>query len=462
MLSRLQRSFKDTMRLFNRRVSFAPRFEDFQYRTISPNEMPQVMRRHIVTGAMGATYGTLTTGMYLVAFGNAIGVSIEQWGILTAVCSFAIAFQLVSAYWAARVGYRRLIWFVLETTSRLLRATALGLAFLFLKWGHSGTAALSMILLLSLGSFFAAAATPPWYSWLADIIPEKVHGSFMGRRDAWISLGVIGIALPASYGFDRVLPDFKAQVLAIIFGVGFLLGMIDLVLHRTIPEPPAARQPDGSFRKAVLAPLLDRDYRSWLVFTTCWNFAMFLGGALATIYFVDNLRIRDNFLGGSIVLIAVPLIGTMLTSKWSGSLVDRLGVRRVLAVSYFFWGILPIFWIVATPGTALFWLTVSSAFGGAACSAGVNASNKLILRVPPRSQRAMYLAVTACLNNVAGGIASLMAGYFLAGLGDRHWFLWGKDFVPFDLLFALSFILRLASWLLIFRLPTPRFDDGKR
>jgi hypothetical protein len=72
------------------------------------------------------------------------------------------------------------------------------------------------------------------------------------------------------------------------------------------------------------------------------------------------------------------------------------------------------------------------------------------------------MAVTACLNNAAGGVAALIAGYFLAGMGDRHWFLWGKDFVPFDLLFAISFVLRLASWLLIFRLPTPGFDTGKR
>ena len=56
------------------------------------------MRRHILTGAMGTIYGVLTTGMYLVAFGNAIGVSIQRWGILmnTAICSFAIAFQLIS------------------------------------------------------------------------------------------------------------------------------------------------------------------------------------------------------------------------------------------------------------------------------------------------------------------------------------------------------------------------------
>ena len=419
------------------------------------------MRRHILTGTMGTTYGILTTGMFLVAFGDAIGVSITQWGILTALCSFAIAFQLVSAFWSARVGYRRPMWFLLETTSRLLRGCGLLLAFLLFVHGHAALAGAVMIVLLSMGSFFAAASIPPWYSWLADIIPEKEHGSFMGRRDVWISLGTICVAVPASYGLDRVAPEYKVHAFMVVFGIGFLVGMLDLFLHRIIPEPEAARKPGGVFLQEILAPLRNREYRPWLLFTTTWYFAMFLGGALATIYFVEDLRIRDNFLGGAIVLVAVPYLGMMLTSRWSGMLVDRIGVRRVLIVSHFFWGILPLFWIVATPATALFWLAVNSAFGGAAASAATNASNKLILRVPPRNQRAMYMAVTACLNNVSGGIASLIAGYFLAFLHGHTWTIWGREYVPFHLLFLISLFMRMAAWLLVFRVRRPNFDADK-
>ena len=450
------------MRLFKRQVLLAPRAEDFRYGQIAPHELPRIMRRHILTGTMGTLYGVLTTGMFLVAFGNAIGVSIEQWGILTAICSFAIAFQLVSAYWGARVGYRRLIWYVLEISSRLIRGSGLLVALAFFLWWGSHWAPLAMISFLCVGSFFAAAATPVWYSWLADIIPEKVHGRFMGRRDMWISIGTIVVLIPCSYYLDVTPDDFIVPALAAVFCVGLVLGIIDMGMHRVIPEPPAARKSDGTFREQILAPLANRDFRFWLFFTIVWNFAMFLGGSLCTVYFLDNLGIRKNFLGGAIALIAVPYIGTMITSLWSGALVDRIGVKRVLIASHFCWAILPAFWIVATPATALFWLTVSSALGGAGCSAAVNAANKYILRVPPRSQRAMYLAVTACLNNFSGGIASLIAGYFLAGLAGRHWMFLGKDWVPFELLFVISFVLRLASWSLLFRLKPPQFDQQER
>ena len=445
----------------NHKFPLAPGAKDFRYSTIYPHDLPPVMRRHIVTGAMGTIYGTLTTGMFLIAWGDRIGVTIVQWGILGAISSFAISMQLVSAFGAARLGYRRLIWFVLEFINRSLRASALCLAFYFFHQGYEALAASLMILVFCIAAFFSAASIPPWYSWLADIIPEKIHGKFMGRRDAWISLATLIVVLPAGYGLDAVADEYKLSVLEIIFAVGILLGMVDLFLHRIIPEPAPQRETQGRFLQQVLAPLRDPEYRPWLVFTTCWSFAVFLGGALATVFFVNDLGIKHNFLGGAVVLIVVPLVGTLLTARWSGILIDRLGVKRMLIGSHFCWAILPMFWVVAVPKTALLWLAISSFIGGSSVSAAVNSSNKFMTRVPPPSQRAMYIAVTACINNIAGGIATLFAGYFLQGLEGFHWSLGGKELIPFHILFIVSFALRLASWVLLFRIKTPKFDTGK-
>jgi len=266
------------------------------------------------------------------------------------------------------------------------------------------------------------------------------------------------VVVPACYAIDAAPVDLKAHVLTLVFGLGILLGMIDLFMHRQIPEPPAARYEDAGLWEQIMAPLRDPEYRPWLIFSTCWNFAMMLGAALATVFFVDDLHIRDNYLGGSIVLIAVPLAATMLTSRWSGLLVDRLGVRIMVWFSYFSWSLIPLFWIVATPKTALFWLSISSIFGGAGVSAAVNAGNKLMTRLPPRNQRAMYIAVTACVSNLAAGLASLIAGYALAGIGEQHWNILGKDYTGFHLIFALSLALRLSTWLFAYKIKTPRFD----
>lgn len=48
------------------------------------------MRKHIVTGAMGTIYFFLLTGMYLVAFGNDLGMNYWHWGVLAAGASFLL------------------------------------------------------------------------------------------------------------------------------------------------------------------------------------------------------------------------------------------------------------------------------------------------------------------------------------------------------------------------------------
>ena len=447
-----------------RSLPIAPSRKDFQYRDILPHELPHVMTRHIVTGAMGTIYGNLTvpTGMFVVAFGNIIGVTIKQWGILSAIYSFTLMIQLVAAYWSSRLGYRRLMWFLLETTSRLIRGIGIGLAFLLFLWGHALAAAWVMILLMSIGMLFSAGGNVPWMSWLADIIPEKVHGSFMGRRDAWISVATICVCVPLGLTYDMVPQTLRLHSLVVILGIGVLIGMIDLFLHRIIPEPRMTRKTEGTFWHEVLTPLRNPEFRYWLVFVFLYNFALFLGGALATIYFVENLQIKNNLLGGSIVLIAVPLIGMMAVSRWSGRLIDRLGVRIVLIVSYFFLTLFPVFWIVATPQTALIWLTIASFVSGAATAASTNAGNKLVLRMPQRGERGMYVALNAFMTNTAAGAASLIAGYFLSWQHAAHWSLPFKDCTAFELLFAISIVLRLVAWLLLFPMKKPAFDTRKR
>ncbi len=446
----------------NRKFSLFPGPKDFRYRDIPPHELPEVLTLHIATGALGNTYFNLTTGMFLVAFGNAIGVSILEWGIFSAVSCFAVSIQLLSAFMAARYGYRRVIWYLSETTNRIMRGTAFALAFALFQYGHAAMAAAVLITLLCLASFFAAASAAPWFSWLADIVPEHIHGSFMGRRDAWMALVTLSIVLPASYGLDSVYDDFKPNVLVIIFAVGILLGVIDLIFHRHIPEPRLRGRTEGQFLPLVLAPWRNPEYRPWLIFSMLWNFSVMLAAGLCTVYFVEDLRIRDNFVGGSIVLIVLPLVGTLLTSAWSGMFIDRVGVKRVLIFAHLLWAVLPLFWVIATPANAIVWLGITFGVGGACCSAAVNAGNKLMTRVPPRGQRAMYIAVTGCLSNLGGGLGPLVGAVFLHLFQGQHWTMAGWQFVPFQVIFAASALFRLLVWMSLFRFRVPAFDPGTK
>jgi len=418
-------------------------------------ERPSIMRKHIYTGAMGMVYLVLFYGMYLVSFGNDhLEMRYWQWGLLSALSSFALMLQMVSAHMVSRIRSRRTLWFLSALVSRLLRAIAIALTF-WLVGPAPALARWVFIALLVLSNGFSAMCVPPWFSWLADIIPQKDHGRFMGRRTAWIALANLVVVLPLGWGIDRVPEQHKASAMLVIFGFAFVVGIVDLFIHSTIPEPPMPKMERKRFWKAVIVPFRDPSYRPWLLFNACWTFGMTLGGVMTTLYMVDNLGMKHNFLGASLVLILLPRSAAILFGKSVGALVDRHGVKQMLRFGHTLWAVLPLFWFFATPASALAWIGTGALIGGLASTAALNAAGKLVTRLPERQHVAMYVAVSTCVGNFAGGLGGMAAGLFLQFLKDFTWSFGGRTLIAFHILFITSLALRLASTVLLGRIQEP-------
>jgi len=430
------------------------RIEEARTRVIYPWELPSIMRKHIITGAMGTVYLALISGMFLVAFGSELGLEQWQWGLLSSGASLMLVFQLLSAYIVGCTGTRRSLWFTAALVSRLLRGVAIGVAF-WLSGPMPAGARTIFILLLVLASAFDAVAAPPWFSWLADIIPEEQHGHFMGRRGAWSALANVCVVVPMGYVLDRVPEGHAKLALLLMFAFATIVGVLDLLIHNTIPVPPMRMAPRQQFWHAMATPLRDRRFRPWLLFNALWTFSMTLGGALAMVYFVEDLGIRRRLLGGSVVLIMLPRVGTILTGRYLGSLVDRYGIKKTLWWGYRLWAILPAFWLLATPRSAMWWLGAAAVAGGLASTLAITAAGKLTTRLPGREHVAMYVAVSTCVGSLAGAGGPALAALILYLLRDFSWSFAGRTFVAFHIIFVASFVLRNLSTVIIRRIPEP-------
>ena len=425
----------------------------FAHRMVYAWELPSVMRKHIYTGTMGNIWATLIAGIFFVYFGTTVGVTEFEWSVMAGLSSWLISAQIVSAILTERTGKRKLIWFLFAVAERTLRLAGILLA-LWL-WAHGSTwTPVVLIACVCLANFMGTMSSPPWLSWLADIIPEDEHGTFYGRRSAWIAVGVMIVVIPSGFLIDRIPEAHKLQAVMWVFVGATLIGLVDLLIHGTLPEPPMELAPRTHVLQAMMTPLRDRAFRPWLVFNGCWTFAMTIGGVLATIYFVENLEIKKNFLGGSIVITGVTLLGSIITGHWTGRLVDRLGPKRMLFWGHLVWASLPLFWVLATPTSALAWLAAASLVGGTSSTAASTASNKFITRFPPVEKRAMYCAVSSSLANLAGGVGVIVGGLIIKSLHGWHLQLGGWTFGGFHVTFVASAILRfLAAILLIRNMP---------
>jgi len=416
----------------------------FAQRVVYPEELPGIMRRHIYTGAMGNVWGYLISGVFFVYFGNSIGMSPADWGVLTGLSSFLLSAEVISARMTRQVGQRKVLWFWFAVASRSVRLLGIILAYWLYHGGHRH-AGMILIASVCLSNFLGAMGNPPWMSWLADIIPSAKHGRFWARRTWWINVSVIFAVLPGAWLIDRMDEEWKLTTAVAVFFVATVIGLLDLVIHGTIPEPAMVVPEEEDFVAQFMAPLRDRGYRRWLVFITCWTFGMSLGGALSTVYFVGDLGLRDNMMAAVVVLIIFNQIGTLLGSRKWGLFVDRYGVKPVLFWGHLFWSMWPLFWFFATKSTAVYLVGISSLVGGSASNAGTIAANKLITRYPPPGHHvATYTAVSSFVSNWASGLACLAAGFTVKFIGPEHVDKFGISFCAFHVLFAVSFLMRIS------------------
>jgi len=419
----------------------------FARRMVYPWERPAIMRKHIYTGAMGSIYFTLISGIFFVYFARQVGLTRPQMGLMGGVASFLLSAQLLSAPITQRLGGRRKwLWFWAAVIQRALRISGIFLAFLMWHWGVPG-APIVLLLAVWTASFFSALAFPPWMSWLGDIIPRREHGGFWGRRAAWIALSVMLVTIPCGILMDYTPEEHKVAAAMVVFLFAGVLGLLDIVIHGTIPEPRMPLAERASLLPQVLEPIRDRGFRPWLVFNVCWTFGRSLGGSLSWLYFIEELGISRNFLGGTIVITCLALVGGMFTSGWSGRLVDRHGPKRVLRWGHLGWSTLPLFWLLAPRDSiegTLICLGGASLVGGIACNAAITAANKLIIRYPRSDKVAMYTVVSSCLGSLAGGLGALSAGGVLWLLADCQTQWHGHAIGAFQVIFVASMIMRFS------------------
>jgi MFS family permease len=206
-----------------------------------------------------------------------------------------------------------------------------------------------------------------------------------------------------------------------------------------------ARPPENSFLQEILLPLRDINFRPWLTFSLFYFFALYLGGTLSVLFFMQNLQLQRHFIVGMIVLSLAPLIVSILTAGLSGEIVDRVGPKKVMHWAYLTWVLTPLFWVFATPRTAAFWICGSSIVGCIAATAAVNAATKLVTRFPAPGQRAMYIAVSDTATCIGSGFGALAAGLIAKAFADWSCVLGGWTFNIFHAIFVISTTLGVIA-----------------
>src|SRR4051812_18790403 len=195
------------------------------------------------------------------------------------------------------------------------------------------------------------SGTVTLWSWLGDLMPPRIRGRLIGRREAWLTGGgVLGLGKKVALAsLWRVLlpkgPRWQPLALSAAIGAGMMLiAIVPLAFMPDMPRSPSA-VPRAPWR-TMWRPFVDPAYRRLLAFNFWFSIANGITASAQELYPARGLKISYEMRQ---VLQGVLRAGQLSIAPWMGRLVDTWGNRPIMVVAQCIVATGPLFFLAASP-----------------------------------------------------------------------------------------------------------------
>lgn len=407
----------------------APALIDTRGHPITERRLRAGMRTNIVAGSLGMAWVAVALGMPVTMFMDAIGASGVMIGLAATVQQFAMLFQVPAAFIAEMLPARKSFWGIFAL---LHRACWFFPAFLpFLLRDRPQLMAFILVIVLAVSSVLGQIATPAWYSWMSDLIPERLRSKFWALRQSISMIPFLAVMVLSGWVLD-IFGDPRQSGgsflgFGLVFGVAGVLGCLDIIIHFGVPEPrttPIRFEPRKLVER-LIAPLREVDFR-WLTLSMCvLTFALSMTGQFSLL----ALKRLYGFTYIDIALLGVAAsLGVILAGFMWGYVMDRVGARNFGVLSIILgpacgvvWFFLttdpvtiqvPVYGPLTVPQALLLQLAGSFVGGAIFSGAGLSQISLLGALAPPQG-RTMAMAVHWALIGVTAAFGPLAGGWFM-------------------------------------------------
>ena len=295
------------------------------------------------------------------------------------------------------------------------------------------------------------------WSWLADLVPLRIRGRFIGRRERWmVAAQAVAMILTGFFAWyvRYYLPHWPAWVR---YGVPTVLGSM-FMLAAVVPlaqmpragsprlhsagRMPAPRVILRSPLSNLAAPLRDRRFLGLMVFG-CWF--SFFNGVTQSAHFVYGWKVLGVGLFAMLSLRTVTRVGQFTLCPWFGRLADRIGDRPVLAPCLFLVAQGPLFYLLSSPNHP-WWIAAAWIIWIA--YAGINvALPNLMLRLSPSQTNTSYIAAYYAVSGVCYAASTIAGGYLVDSPQLNIFQYWqsATDMGHYQAIFLLGWLARMAA-----------------
>ncbi|MGQ9780069.1 MAG: MFS transporter [Bacillota bacterium] len=417
-------------------------------------ELDRSLQKVLFTSIPGTFFFVVIQGSAYTAFVRALSRKDSLYGFLAALPLIAGVFRFLSAFLIERFHRRREVFLIALYTQRLSWIPFALIPYLIPATEPRLRIALA-VLCLSLHGAGGAIGDVAFISWLTDLVPAEIRGSYLGRRNRLGQITAMLTPLAVGWYLDR-FPGFFGLSTALIAAA--VCGVVDISIWQWVKHPAMrGNSTPLSLKEMLFVPLRLSPYRKLLFFWTTALFAFGLVGPFCMVYVLEVLHF--SYTEASMQLQVLPGIMAFLLSRFLGRSIDEYGSKPLLRLCMSISTCLPIFWLLSTPGFP--WPQLAANLLGGATWIGLDmAQMSLMMKILPHENRSVYIAGYGLTAWLVGNATGSMFGGFLADRlrplieGNGFRFL-GAPLTVYQVIFFLSFILRF----LVLTLVLPRIEE---
>ncbi len=317
---------------------------------------------------------------------------------------------------------------------------------------------LFLTIILSFYGLTANFSGTAWASWIADFVPEKIRGRYFGRRNTIAGFAAFLVTLVSGWvlGITNSIIGFT-----ILFLAAVLFGAISIYYLRKIPEPvfevPKHKGHIISFhfKKFLKEMKGQRNFSNFVIHRALFIFAVYLASPFFVVYMLRSLDLGYFFYS---LVVGIEAMTWIVMEPYWGKIADRFGDRNVLIACSLLAAFYPVFWFFINSASDFYLIVIASMFSGFAWAGIDLAFFNYLLDSSPPERRPVYIANYKLLIGMALFLGPLTGGFLAQSFQAKAFF----NLQGLQILFLISFILRLLTVIPAFRLEETRLGDGRR
>ena len=406
---------------------------------LAKSETRRGLRISIWEGAAGQVHAVLVGNAFLTGFALCWGANDFHLGMLGALAFLAQMFQMVGAYAVDRWADQRRE--VVAFLGLLARSTWFLMAVLpFLLPPVSVMPA--VLLLFFLYQMAYCASGPGWVAWLSVLVPSRLRGRYLGRRNLIIEVAGVVTVLSAGYFIDHFrAADHERVGFAMLQVAAGAAGLAGFFLLRRQPDPGHRAHKPALNWSYLLRPFRDLRFRRLALFNLWWCFGLNVSAPFLNAHLIKNLFWDFKHLALLAVITSAAAI--VMNPLW-GRLADRYGYKPVLKLCSLGLLHVPLYYVFC-PLHVTWPIYLSNILNGVFLSGFTLALFSLTLGSLPTEARAMGAAVFSAVTGPATFISGALSGWLAEHMAQSHWVLAGWLLGNYQLLFLLSILIRLPT-----------------